>query len=106
MPREELVLESESRNTHENAVFTARLFKEHGWRSALLVTSGMHMPRALASFRKAGLDPVPASTDIVAPAGGAGGAFAFLPSATALEITTRAIKELIGVAVYRLHGWA
>ena len=46
-PRSALILETESRNTRENAVNTAAIFKEHVWRTGLLVTSGAHMPRAL-----------------------------------------------------------
>ena len=54
-PRSVLILETASRNTRENAVHVATLFKQHDWRTGLLVTSAAHMPRALAAFRKAGL---------------------------------------------------
>lgn len=63
------------------------------------------MPRALASFRKAGLDVAPWPADFrgrYPPVS----VFDFLPDASALEITTTAIKEWLGLAVYRLRGWA
>jgi uncharacterized SAM-binding protein YcdF (DUF218 family) len=66
VPDEVIVLETESRNTHENAVNAAAVFGEHGWESGLLVTSGAHIPRALAAFRRAGAEVTPAATDIQA----------------------------------------
>ena len=78
--------------------------QRNGFQSALLVTSAAHMPRAMAIFRRAGI-PVIASTadvqiiDIAYP-------FAVLPDAYALLATTNAIKEWIGLLVYRMRGWA
>ena len=46
--------ESASRNTHENAVLTARLPGIDITQRWLLVTSASHMPRSIATFAKAG----------------------------------------------------
>jgi uncharacterized SAM-binding protein YcdF (DUF218 family) len=105
-PRSALILETESRNTRENAVNTAAIFKEHGWRNGLLVTSGDHMPRALAAFQKVGLDVVPAATEIQAEPLQIDSLLDFLPDADALAWSTSAIKEMIGLCVYHLRGWA
>ncbi len=53
--------ERTSRNTRENARFTARLLDARGVRRVVLVTCAWHLPRAVALFRKHGLDvePVP-----------------------------------------------
>ncbi len=51
-----LVLEGASRNTYENAQFTARLLKPEPGDRWLLVTSAYHMPRAMGVFRKAGFN--------------------------------------------------
>jgi uncharacterized SAM-binding protein YcdF (DUF218 family) len=56
---ERLVLEPGSRNTFENAVFTRRILGARPGERWLLVTSSAHMPRAIGSFRKAGLDVMP-----------------------------------------------
>ena len=48
VPAPALVLEEDSRNTLENAAFSAKLLNERGIRHVLLVTSALHMPRALA----------------------------------------------------------
>ena len=105
VPPDSIIVESNSRNTHENAINTAAIWRERHFRSGLLVTSATHLPRALASFRKAGLDVAPWPADFrdrYPP----GSVFDFLPDANALEMTTTAIKEWLGLAVYRLRGWA
>ena len=67
VPRSALILETESRNTRENAINTAAIFKAHGWRNGILVTSAAHMPRALAAFQRVGLNVVPAATGPMDP---------------------------------------
>ncbi len=50
-----ILVESASRNTRENAAFTASLFEKEGLeKNILLVTSAFHMRRARACFEKAG----------------------------------------------------
>jgi len=106
VPRDALVLETESRNTHENAANTARIFSENGWATGLLVTSGLHMERARAAFRKAGLDLTPAPADIVSRLPEVPVPLDVLPNVDALDRTTNAIHELVGLLVYRYRGWA
>ena len=55
VPAERLLLEDRSRTTWENARFSARLMAEEGLEGALLVSDRLHLPRALLSFRRAGL---------------------------------------------------
>lgn len=105
VPPDAIVVETQSRNTYENAVNSAEIIRDRGWRSAILVTSGAHMPRALAAFSKAGIDAIPASTDIRVRFPLYDSALDFLPDAEALKRTSDAIREWIGIAVYRLRGW-
>jgi uncharacterized SAM-binding protein YcdF (DUF218 family) len=65
-----VIFEDQSRNTHENAVFTHRLIRPAAEERWLLVTSAMHMPRAVGSFRKAGWQVVPYPVDYVTPRDG------------------------------------
>jgi len=97
--------EGASRNTHENAVFARPLLVEQGLHRVLLVTSAMHMPRALATFTSAGIDAVPAATDYTVTYRDHRTVIDFLPDAKALSRTTDAIKEYIGYAYYRWRGW-
>jgi uncharacterized SAM-binding protein YcdF (DUF218 family) len=105
-PRAALILETRSRNTRENAVNTAVIFKEHGWQHGLLITEGVNMPRALAAFRQVGLDVTPAVTGVRAGPLQRHNLLDFLPSVEALSWTTSAIKEIIGLRYYHYRGWA
>jgi uncharacterized SAM-binding protein YcdF (DUF218 family) len=104
-PLSALILESNSRTTRENAINTTAIFKDNSWRTALLVTSVTQMPRALAAFRKAGLDVVPAADTFVGPPQ-VDSLFDLLPDAWTLYWTTSALKEMIGLFIYRVRGWA
>ena len=53
---ERVVIEDQSRNTRENAVESARVARERGWKTILVVTSAFHMERALGCFRAVGLE--------------------------------------------------
>jgi uncharacterized SAM-binding protein YcdF (DUF218 family) len=106
VPRSALYLDVKSRNTRENALNAAEIFAAQGWQTGLLVTSGSHMPRALAAFRDVGLDLTPAATDIRVQYPIYDSLIDFLPDAEGLSRTTAAIREMIGMQVYRYRGWA
>ncbi len=54
----DILYETQSRNTYENAIATRDLVKPKPGERWLLVTSAMHMPRAVGIFRKAGFPVV------------------------------------------------
>jgi len=58
VPPERIDVEGESRDTHENAIYTKRMLGPQPGPSVLL-TSDYHMFRAVRVFRKAGLDVHP-----------------------------------------------
>ena len=105
VPRNVIVTESDSRNTRQNAIFTAGLAADRGIRRILLVTSAWHMPRAVAAFGQTALEVTPAAADYAyidpAPL-----ILMILPQADSLALSTRALKEYLGLLVYRLRGWA
>ncbi|MEQ9365497.1 MAG: YdcF family protein, partial [Leptospirales bacterium] len=47
-----MTVEADSRNTAENAIETAKIARAKSWRRIILVTSGFHMPRSVACFRR------------------------------------------------------
>lgn len=100
-----ILLDMESRNTFENAVNSKRLMSEFGLESAMLVTSASHMPRAVGVFRKAGINVIPFPVDIAIVNTTGSGLFDWLPSVDALNMTTTAIHEWLGIFYYRWRGW-
>lgn len=106
VPRDAIFLDGGSRNTRENAINSATMMATQGWSSGLLVTSAMHMTRAADTFAAAGLTLTPFPTDFRTRRPLIDSALDFLPDASALSLTTDAVKELIGLLVYRLRGWA
>ena len=96
VPAQAIVLEEASRNTRQNAAFSATLLKARGISQILLVTSALHMPRAMALFAAQGLQATPAPTDFEASQLPPPGVLAWLPEAQALDLSGRAIKEIVG----------
>ena len=100
---EQVVLEAESRNTYENAAYSAQIIRASGYNTLILVTSALHMRRSAAAFHKQGLFPELYAVDF--PMNHAITPGSFLPSVEVLAVTTGAIHELIGLAMYRLQGY-
>jgi uncharacterized SAM-binding protein YcdF (DUF218 family) len=106
VPAEAVLLETASRTTYENAVNTRLLMEKEKIVSGLLVTSAAHMPRAYAVFRNAGLKVTPSSTDVaVTYSDKEKTILDWMTDAGALGMTTLAMKEWLGMAVYQWRGW-
>jgi uncharacterized SAM-binding protein YcdF (DUF218 family) len=91
-----LTFEEQSANTYENAVRTYALLQPKPGETWLLVTSAIHMPRAMGSFAKAGwhIIPYPVSYRVGPKPGG--------PAEANYETLRAAIHEWTGIAVYRM----
>jgi len=59
VPSERILIDATTFDTHEAAVRIAALGATRGWRRVTLMTEPKHMPRALSSFRKEGLEALP-----------------------------------------------
>lgn len=92
-------VEGNSRNTMENANFSAAILHEAGIRRIVLVTHANHMPRAMRFFSLAGFDVVPAPTVYIARASRF--PVAFVPKQSAFQDSYSAIYEILGTAWYR-----
>lgn len=93
-------------DTHDEAVFVAKLAQERGWQQVLLVTSANHMRRAHATFRTAGVNAVPAPCNFLtdlseAPSTAPPG----VPRHGGLAKTATWLHEVIGWLEYRRRGW-
>lgn len=105
VPRDKILVESQSRNTRENMVLTKRLLDEIKAGKIILVTSAFHMPRSLALLRKLGVDAVPVPSDFYVT-DEKYDLFSFVPDLGNLGRSSVAIKEHVGIYVYRLMGWS
>ncbi|KQP07165.1 hypothetical protein ASF28_14245 [Methylobacterium sp. Leaf99] len=104
LPRTRLILEDRSRNTRENAAFTAALVKPKPGERWLLVTSAWHMPRAVGCFRAAGFTVAAYPVDY--RTAGPRDAVRFNSFASdGLALLDVVVKEWIGLAAYRLAGY-
>ena len=107
---DKIIQESSSFNTRENAVNTKQILYKRGINKILLVTSAMHMPRAMEIFRRVGFEVIAAPTDFLSVNNENNKGFAIildlLPSAEALRNTTNALKEYVGLFAYQLAGLA
>lgn len=54
----ELIITDRVENTHSEALQTAKIMRERGWKRVALVTSPLHTRRACATFEKAGVPVV------------------------------------------------
>lgn len=106
VPASAMMLEQVSRNTHDNAVFSAPLLAERGWSRVLLVTSAFHMRRATALFAAQGVTVIPAPTDHhISNMLDERDWLDRVPSLSSLTVTHYAIHERVGYLFYRLRGW-
>ncbi len=102
-PEDNVIYESESRNTYENFVFTKELVLPQPGETWLLVTSAFHMPRSVAVAKSTGWDVVPYPTDYRTtgseswwPTG-----FNMLGNMHDLGV---AVREYIGLIAYQFTG--
>lgn len=100
---ERLILESRSKNTHENALYTKAMLPDANGKPWLLVTSAFHMPRAVGAFRRQGVDVTPWPVDF-RTTGQETFAFGRDDPIQALSELNLAMREWIGIAVYSRTG--
>jgi len=104
-PADRMVLEVQSWDTiDEVRALQALLGKER----FALVTSATHMPRSMAMFKQAGMNPIPAPTDYLAPAEPSRlhRALGWIPHAGAGHMIERTLHEYLGVVWAKLLGQA
>ena len=95
-------LEADSRNTAENAQFSAKLLRANGIATIFLVTHAAHMPRAQREFERHDLKVLPAPMGFHQAGSGKTGPLAWLPNADALAQSSEALHEHLGQFWYGL----
>ncbi len=108
VPRERIIVEKQSSNTYENAVYTSKILKNRNITHFLLVTSGFHMARSVAVFKKTGVTPTPVPSGYISN-------FSdkkhirfidyYLPSIGAFYSLFLIMHEYVGVVWYKITGY-
>jgi uncharacterized SAM-binding protein YcdF (DUF218 family) len=100
--REDIVLEQRSLNTWQNAQFTAALLKTRAVDQVFLISSGIHLHRAVLYFEHFGVQAQPVRADYL------GATMTLIPQAYNFLLTDLALHEYAGVLryfVYEKLGW-
>ncbi len=106
IPNSAILAETNSRNTRENAVFSAELIaKKHPGATCVLVTSALHMKRSIGCFRKVGLNPDAFPAEHITRYDKVYWAEWLRPEPSAFKNWDRIINEWVGIVVYKLQGY-
>lgn len=114
VPEDAILLQETSLNTAEEAVADAEILRKENAKKIIVVTSATHMYRAVGLFEKQGFEVVPAPTD-----------YSYsdaewktlttltpekwyqyvIPQSGNIRALETALKEYLGIFVYRIRGW-
>ncbi len=105
IPESDILVEKKSRNTYENALYSAHILNEKYPKGKfLLITSAFHQRRALACFQKQNLDCDPFAADIKSeskiPITNI-----ITPDSENIYLWKIVIKEMVGYLVYWAKGY-
>ncbi len=106
IPDSDILIENRSRNTYENAVFSAKILaSEFPGKKYLLITSAFHMRRSKGCFKKAGIQADVFSTDFYS----SDRSFSFesmaIPNPYAMVIWYKLTREIMGILSYWAVGY-
>jgi len=99
--RDDIIVESRPKDTHDEACIMKSIV---GSAPFVLVTSASHMPRAMALFKKLGMNPIPAPTRHRVKSNQASSPGSFFPNAGDLHKSETAVYEYLGIAWTKLRG--
>lgn len=85
-------LESQSLDTFENAKYMSQALKAEKFDQIFLVTSGVHLKRAMQDFAYFGLKPIPVPSDYLASQ------YSYYPLAQNFLVTNAALHEYAGIS--------
>lgn len=95
---DDVLTESESMNTWQNAQFSLALLRQLQADREVLVTSGFHLKRSALYFAHFGMEPLPVRADYLP------GALSVMPLSYNFTVTDFALLEYIGIALYYVYN--
>ncbi|KPK10613.1 MAG: hypothetical protein AMJ68_08630 [Acidithiobacillales bacterium SG8_45] len=102
VPDKAIIVDGRARDTYENLINTAPYLARAGGR-LWLVTSAIHMPRAMAVADRQGIRAIAYPSDF--RGNKALGWRGWVPNHNGSKDFERALHELLGAFYYRLRGW-
>lgn len=102
IPRDNLIILSRPRDTREEAV-NVKVFA--GTAPFALVTSAVHMPRAMKVFKAEGMNPLPAPTEFAFPAIQKPEPESFLPTVRGLGYSQQVLYEILASIQETIRDW-
>jgi len=95
-----VIFENKAGNTYENAVLSYAIVKPRAGEKWILITSAMHMPRAVGAFRKAGWSVIPYPVNYVTEEGAH--LWRRLNLVGGLMTISIGLREWMGLPIYRI----
>lgn len=106
VPDSAIIIDSLSDNTHENAVNTAKILKsKYPEGKFLLITSSMHMRRAIGCFKHEGIEVTPFSTCLITGERELDFGHLIVPNMEAIGQWDSLIHEVAGYIIYAVSGY-
>ena len=99
--KREIILESESKDTKDQARFIQNIIGDNRF---ILVTSASHMPRSVALFKAKGMNPIPAPVGFQVKDASRMSPRRFFPSGKGIDKMERVVYEYLGIEWARLRG--
>lgn len=101
MAEQDIILEPNSLNTRQNAMYSAELLAGYGYTHPILVTSAFHMERSVLNFEKEGLSVVAYPTDYHTNQHHVMHYNKLMPSSSALDNSVIVLREKLRTLVTR-----
>lgn len=108
VPKEDILIEDQAKNTAQNAQFTKDFFQKNGIpidQEFLLITSAFHMYRAKGCFDKVGLKTETFPTDYYSHDAKISFPSLVYPSPSSIDNWHKLVKEWTGITIYKLVGY-
>ena len=106
VPEEDILIENQSRNTHESAEAVRAMLKDSVSPSdCILITSSFHMRRSRACFKKVGWATDTFTTDFLSHERKFAFDVLFIPRVDALLNWTIISREWVGMIAYKVMGY-
>ncbi len=101
---EKVLVETESTNTRENAMYSKKIAEKHGLERVVVVTHASHAERALLNFQAAGFQVLAAPTGFRTRTPWERGLLLVIPSHSQFDASCEALRAHLGLLWARLRS--